>query len=173
MCRGMSEKGIRRSAPDLQPHRAGGQLSGVGRRYACSMPQGLQMRIGSLPHSRIWRLAKIVWVGLALSILAGTIYKSALPENRDNVVVMTVLMIGLSFPSAYVVAYVLYGLGEFFPDAYFFRSGHSYAVFFFSWLFLFAAGYVQWLVVLPMVIRKLRRHFGRSTASAPTPPRSS
>jgi hypothetical protein len=118
------------------------------------------------------KTVKIVWTATCLLVLAVTIYGSKLPESRDNGLVMVLAMAVLCFPSAYVIAYAYSGISSLSPAGLLARGGESYIAFVITWLGFFAAGYVQWFVLLPMVIRNLRRRSGPSSSDTPIPPRS-
>src|SRR5712691_9509348 len=95
------------------------------------------------------RVAKLVWVGLCLVVLAVTLYLGDPGTKRDIDIFLIWSMLVLGFPSSGLivllfagVSYVLYQHFSIAPSAEGAISFYAYLAF--TWLAFFVVGYFQW-----------------------------
>lgn len=119
------------------------------------------------------KILRFAWLTLSVLVLAITLYEAELPGNRDNIIVMVWLMLVLSFPSGYLVSVLYAAVAMLAPGKEFPPVSDVYVGFVLTWLGFFVAGYVQWFVLLPAVVRKIRHRLGRVLATPPATPPSS
>jgi hypothetical protein len=122
---------------------------------------------------RLWPTIKVTWFALCATVLAITTFEPSAPDNRDNGIALVLLMLGLSFPSGYLVSIAYFALAMLSRKKEFPPVSNVYLGFFLTWLGFVIAGYIQWFVVLPAVVHKIRHRFGRSSMKSPAPPSSS
>lgn len=113
------------------------------------------------------KLAKAIWVTLAVVVLLVTLYGFDGKPNSDIEVFLVWSMLALAFPSSLLVAGVLAGISiaaeRFFstviPTSYWWIG--------ITWLCFFVVGYLQWFVLLPWLWRKWKsRGAGGSAATS-------
>src|SRR5262245_21765913 len=110
MCGVVSEESIRGSSAGLHASRSWGELPRVGERHPCSMPEIVQMRTALQVVQKWGGVIRAVWVTLAVVVLLATSFGLESTPNRDNELFMAIAMIGLSFPSSYLLILALTGL---------------------------------------------------------------
>lgn len=121
---------------------------------------------------RVWKFSRLFWFGLCVLVLVMTMYGGSSPENRDIDIVMVWLMLVLSFPSGYVVSVLYFAVALLSPRQEFPPVSNVYLGLLLTWLGFFVAGYLQWFVLVPAAIRKIRQRLHRSSAAPPAPPSS-
>jgi uncharacterized oligopeptide transporter (OPT) family protein len=103
-----------------------------------------------------WRITKLLWIGLAVLILAVSLRAYDDTPNSDAEELLAWGMLTLSVPAGLlysaafaVVASLLYSSSQTVIST-------SYLSMCISWVALFVLGYSQWFVLAPWGIRKLR-----------------
>ena len=101
------------------------------------------------------RFALMAWLGACCLVLAGSALSYFRYPGGDDDILFAYLMLALSFPAGLAVFGALGGLAvalhELFGAAM--PAALQLAM---LWLGCVAAGYVQWFIFLPWVIRRLR-----------------
>jgi hypothetical protein len=105
---------------------------------------------------RLQRVFKISWLLLAIIILVVVLAAYDGRPNSDIEQFLIGAMMVLSFPIGFVVAGLFSGMYALLASCCEIAAKTSYTMLFVEWLGFFAAGYLQWFVLLPWVIRKWR-----------------
>ena len=106
----------------------------------------------------LWQAIKVLWLIACVSVLVLTLLYHG-PKWRDAVIAEVILMTTLSFPIGYVVAYLTFGTLIGGNKATELQEILSY------WSVLFVVGYLQWFVLVPALVRWLRKKFGNNSPS--------
>jgi|GEM_PF-1440112 len=119
--------------------------------------------INLLPSGKIGRFVAVMWILACVSVVVHTIlFRNASPYNfGDAQVVEWACMSMLSFPSSWLF-YSTYAEVLFNWLGY---PGNDPRTILFLWSIPFIAGYIQWFVLVPMVVRWARRKFGNKGAN--------
>lgn len=101
----------------------------------------------------LWRVFKVLWLLACVLILVLTLTHRG-PEYRDAGMAEELVMMGLSFPSGWVFAYLFFGtvIGG--------NQTTELQWIFITWVPLFVLGYLQWFVLVPAIARWWRKKFG-------------
>ena len=103
---------------------------------------------------------KAFWLLACVLVLALTlIYRG--PEYRDAGVALFLTMMGLSFPSGWL-SLVLLKLLEMLK-LFDIGKATELQTILIAWVTLFVLGYLQWFVLVPPVVRWLRKKFGNNS----------
>jgi hypothetical protein len=94
-------------------------------------------------------ICQALWISLCVAVLV--IYIHTRANGTDADIFPGYAMIVLSFPVSFVDLY-LHGWIEYLTNL---RGGTIW-----MWVELFILGYIQWFVLLPLVIRAVRRRVG-------------
>lgn len=101
-------------------------------------------------------VAKVAWVGLCIIALL-LIIDITEPDRPDTIkdagTVLSYLMLTLSFPVGFLVVLLLIGLGQIFGLG---ELG-SYTSNLIAWVLFVVLGYVQWFMLFPYLIGRLRK----------------
>jgi hypothetical protein len=114
-----------------------------------------------------FKAAKAVWIGLAMIVLVVALYGFDGKPNSDIGVFLLWSMLILAFPASVIVALVLTGISLLVEKLFSTVIPTSYWWIVTSWICFFAAGYVQWFVLLPWLWRKWRTRDVSGAASSP------
>lgn len=107
--------------------------------------------------SKAGSVLRWIWVGTSIAALIFAMIVFGPGENRDIDIVLAWVMMTLSFPAS-VVCVALYGALFFMLESMFaIQVGSGRAVMAATWLGLFAAGYFQWVYVVPFLWRKYQQ----------------
>ena len=110
----------------------------------------------------IMKIIKALWIGATIFILAVTLYAFDGKPNSDIGIFSAWSMLVLSFPSSLFVSLVHIAL----YDGLSITIETSYPSLALDWLGGFALGYIQWFILFPYLLAKLR---GQKKQSAITP----
>jgi hypothetical protein len=119
------------------------------------MPQEMQTQ---MMRTMLMKIAKGIWVALAVIVLAVSLYGFDGRPNSDVDIFLIWSMLALAFPSSLLVALLLSGVSiavERLSSTVVPTSYWSIAI---TWVCFFAAGYWQWFVFLPSLWRKWKTH---------------
>jgi len=105
---------------------------------------------------KAYRVFQKVWVTSCIVLLVLSLIHANSPDNRDNIVVLTWLMLVSTFPSGVTAIFAL----TYLPDLY--RSENAYVFLPITWAAFFVAGSAQWFLLIPPVVRMIDRRFGSS-----------
>ena len=97
-----------------------------------------------------WGVVRVLWVtGGVMTLLLTLVYRS--PRYPDSVEAEALIMMGLAFPSGWVVGYECFGtlIGG--------NKTSELAWIFITWVPLFLVGYLQWFVLIPFIARWVQR----------------
>jgi hypothetical protein len=100
------------------------------------------------------KIAKTVWVVLAVIVLAVSLYGFDSKPNSDIGVFLVWSMLVLAFPSSLLVALLFSGVSIAAERLFSTVVPTTYWSIAISWICFFAAGYWQWFVLLPSLWRK-------------------
>ena len=96
---------------------------------------------------------RMAWIVVCVLALIACVPTYNATTNRDNDILLYLVMIALAFPSSYLVVFLYSGLLMLHvPPLPLGRVEMS--VF---WVGFFGVGYVQWFVVMPWITRVVRR----------------
>ena len=102
--------------------------------------------------SKILTVSKFVWIAVCLLDFAICVSFYNSTTNRDNDVVLYLTMIALAFPSAYIVVFLYSGLQMLHVSPLPLGRVEMSVL----WSAFIVVGYVQWFVILPWVIDRVR-----------------
>ncbi|MEW6108480.1 MAG: hypothetical protein AB1632_04820 [Nitrospirota bacterium] len=108
----------------------------------------------------IVRIAKVVWLCVAILILFVTLYGFDGKPDSDIGVVLAWTMLFLSFPAGLIVSLIHVALYEIFSVWF----STSYLSLVLDWSGMFVLGYLQWFKSLPYLIKKWK---GRRSRTLP------
>lgn len=97
------------------------------------------------------KIIKALWFGLAIVVLAITLYGFDNKSNSDIWIVLTWFMLALSFPAGLLVSLLHMCLGEVFSIT----VKTTYFSLALEWLIYFVIGYLQWFKLVPYLLTKL------------------
>ena len=121
-----------------------------------SLLVALAVGISALGTERIHRIAKHVWIGTMVLVMAAPAYVAIAAEHPDTFkdveTVSTFVFIVLTFPSGLVGPWVFVAI-----DWAFAQSGSRLLADFVLWLIFTALGYWQWFVAVPAGARAWQR----------------
>jgi hypothetical protein len=112
---------------------------------------------------KIYRFVKVGWLAASAMVLVMVLIGFDGKPNSDIEQFLIGSMMVLSFPIGFVAAGVLSAIYALLESCCEIVVKMSYAMLFVEWICFFAAGYWQWFVLLPWVVRKWRT---RRVASA-------
>lgn len=99
---------------------------------------------------------KVAWTVLCVIVLMATLYFFDGKPNSDADTLLAYGMLVLSFPMGLLVVLLLGAVGHLAYMVFGYVATVSYLSIIFSWSVMFAAGYLQWFVLLPSLLRRLR-----------------
>ena len=106
-------------------------------------------------------ILKIIWILASVFLLVVTLFRYTPDPANDIGIFLLYGMLFLSFPTSLLVAGLLAlisllqdNLGVPLLDL----ISSNYAGYFLMWLLFFAAGYVQWFVLLPWFLKKWKNN---------------
>ncbi len=108
-------------------------------------------------QSRTFKNARRVWIAVCVLLLLFILHELSDPENKDTQFVLGYGMLVLTFPSFFLVAYLLtfiYASG-FVLSASAASAPPTRLEFFLTWLGFFAIGYFQWFVCIPYLLKTI------------------
>ena len=112
--------------------------------------------------SKALAVSKVIWIVLCLLDFAVCVSFYNSTTNRDNDIVLYLTMIALAFPSAYIVVLLYSGSQALHvPPLPLGRTEMSVL-----WAAFAVVGYLQWFVILPWVIKKVRHVCGMSHSNS-------
>jgi len=109
------------------------------------------------------RILHVLWLFLTVGSLVFVCMKIGEPENRDADLVLSWLMLVVCFPSSIIGMFVNAALG--YLGQGFIGDLSVVSGVILTWAVFFVLGYLQWFVVLPAGIRRLRRWRNRKSGS--------
>mgnify|MGYP001792214497 FL=1 len=110
---------------------------------------------------------KVVWIAICVLTLTMCVLPYNATTNRDNDIVLYLVMIALAFPSAYLVVLLYSGLQALHVPPLPLGRIEMLVL----WVGFFIVGYVQWFVLTPWIIRVANRIWlTRQNTSALPPP---
>jgi hypothetical protein len=103
------------------------------------------------------RVLKIVWIAIWLIALVTTLWGKMYESQHDLDLVLTWLMIGLGFPCSVLGVLIVSGVSYVWENAFHSLGSTQSVAIIISWFVFFTVGWIQWFVVIPWSIRKVRR----------------
>jgi len=116
---------------------------------------------GPSKRTVLWRVLKALWLLACVWILVLTlVYRG--PKYRDAVEGELLIMMGLSFPAGWLFAYLFLGtlLGG--------SQTSELQWIFLIWLPLLVLGYLQWFLLVPVLVRWGSKKFRRNASGNAT-----
>ena len=108
------------------------------------------------------QIIKVSWVVLCILVLLRTLVYTYKYSSAEIALFGGMLMTALSFPAGYLIGVILGAVAQLLDNVFsltFFDSNSpvaGYFAIFFTWGILFIAGYLQWFILLPFIVNKLR-----------------
>jgi hypothetical protein len=100
----------------------------------------------------LWAGTKAAWIGVAVLILLMALYPFKGDPNGESWIVLILLMHYLTFPAGDLIS-----LGHMVLQTYFsIRIEITYLSLAIEWSMYFALGYIQWFILVPYLVGKLR-----------------
>ncbi|OYT87621.1 MAG: hypothetical protein CFE46_10760 [Burkholderiales bacterium PBB6] len=118
-----------------------------------------------VPQSRIGKVVLSAWLLLCLSLLA---FAYVQREDKDMAAIFTTSLVALTAPLSLPPGAAV-GMSMSWLYANQGLPYHPFTDLVPSWVVMVAAGYLQWFVLVPSVVRRLRRRPGDLIATG-TPP---
>lgn len=103
---------------------------------------------------KAYRVFQRVWLSCCIVLLALSLIHANSADNRDNIIVLTWLMLVSTVPTGIVAVFALTYL------PYLHRSENAYFYLPITWAAFFIAGCAQWFLLIPSATRMIGRRFG-------------
>lgn len=100
---------------------------------------------------RGYRVFQIVWMACCVLLLALCLVHANSPDNRDNGIVLILVMLALTFPTGWLAVLALTYCIPW--------SANAYINLPITWATFFVAGCAQWIGLIPLLIRAVSRYF--------------
>ena len=105
---------------------------------------------------KIWLGGQIIWIVVCVWVLVHTLVAYHQSHNEEVGIILIYLMTTLSFPSGWLIVFMLSGLGFVLYKLFGFYLPGGYPGIILDWLIIFAAGYFQWFILIPFIAKKQR-----------------
>ena len=102
------------------------------------------------------RTLKLAWLVIWTAALVATLWGLTYESQRDVDLVLTWFMIVLSFPSSIVGIFIVSGLSYLWHEVFHVVAYEKSAGTIIAWLIFFLLGWLQWFVLTPWIVLKIR-----------------
>jgi hypothetical protein len=99
---------------------------------------------------------KIVWSVLWCTALVATLWAKNYESQRDIDLILTWLMIVVTFPSSLLGILIVSGISYMWHEFFHFAAYAGGIGIIITWLIFFSLGWLQWFVLVPRIFRKIR-----------------
>jgi len=119
-----------------------------------------------MSRTSLLQFVKAVWVLLAILVLVVTLYGFDGKPNSDIGIFLGWSLLAISFPLSLVIAMLFSTFAIVAHEIWATTIPVTHLSLIVSWIAFVAAGYWQWFVLLPWLVRKLKERFAIRSSSA-------